>query len=156
MVDISVPDDNEFVVPICSIFRRFLKSQNLKFTSERAKILDVVISQSGVFEVDELLDEIRDAGLQVSRATVYRTIKHLIESGIIQEVLLDSKQSHYQLSYGKKQRDHMIHAETGEITEFHSPELDVIIDKICKDHDFQLTGHRLVIYGLPINELPPT
>lgn len=145
----ELPDDNEFVIPICSIFRRFLKDQGLKFTTERAKILDLVTKSEGVFEVDELLDELRKEEIRVSRATVYRTIKHLIEAGIIQEVLLGTKQTHYQLAHGRKQHDHIVNADNGQITEFHNKEVEALVQKICDEHNFKMTGHNLVIYGIP-------
>ena len=42
---------------MCAIFRRFLKRQGLKFTNERALILDAVLAKPSVFEADELLHE---------------------------------------------------------------------------------------------------
>src|SRR5437868_1750242 len=89
------PADEPLIQPLCSIFRRFLKRNGLKFTSERAQILDAVLSKPGVFEADQLLYEMRQARHRVSKATIYRTLKHLIEAKIISEVLLDAKQAHY-------------------------------------------------------------
>ena len=65
----SVSDDL-LITPICAIFRRFLKRQGLKFTTERAQTLDVVLGKEHVFEADELLEEMKTAGHRVSRATV--------------------------------------------------------------------------------------
>jgi len=141
-------DDPSILLPICAIFRRFLKKRGLKFTTERAVILDTVLSKDSVFEADQLLAEVQQLGHRVSRATVYRTIKHLVEAGIIQEVLLDSRQSHYQLIYGRKPTDHLVVADSGEMIEFYSPELVAIRDRICREHGLQPVGHRFLIYGI--------
>ena len=143
----SSPTRRESLEPMCSIFRRFLKRQGLKFTSERAKILDAVLSHDNVFEADELLFEMRATGHRVSKATIYRTFKHLLESKIITEVLLDSKQSHYQLSIGREPKAHLVCVETQQIIEFPAPELTRLRDRICRKHGFVPLGHRFVVYG---------
>ena len=63
------------ITPLCSIFRQFLKRQGLKFTAERAQVLDAVLAKPGVFEAEQLLTEIRTAGHHASKATIYRTLK---------------------------------------------------------------------------------
>ncbi len=85
------------MAPLCAVFRRYLKSQNLKYTPERADILNAIIERDDVFEVDELLMDMRERGHRVSKATIYRTIKLLQEAGIITQALFDSKQAHYRL-----------------------------------------------------------
>ncbi|MBY0461452.1 MAG: hypothetical protein K2V38_29395 [Gemmataceae bacterium] len=45
--------------PLCSVFRRFLKSHDLKYTQERADILDAIIARDGAFEAEELLLDLR-------------------------------------------------------------------------------------------------
>ncbi len=140
--------DNAILEPLCAIFRRFLKKRGLKFTAERATILDTVLSKDGVFEVDELLFEMHQAGYRVSKATIYRTIKHLVEAGIIQEVLLDSRQAHYQLIYGRKPMDHLVCVDSDEIIEFHDDALIEIRDRIAKQHGLTAVGHRFLIYGV--------
>ena len=80
--------------PLCAVFRRFLKREGLKFTPERAISLDAVLAKESVFEAGTLYDEIRTAGHRVSRATLYRTLKHLQDAKIIAEVLI---RMHYEI-----------------------------------------------------------
>ncbi len=136
------------IMPMCAIFRRFLKRQGLKFTTERALILDAVLSKSGVFEADELLQEMREADHRVSKATIYRTLKHLLEANIIAEVLIDSRQAHYRLSFGKEPMGHLVCVETNQIIEFSANELTKLRDQLCKQHGFEPVSHRFVIYGI--------
>lgn len=144
----TVENDQPLIVtPLCSIFRRFLKNQGLKFTTERAIILDAVLAKQGVFEVDQLMYEMRQEGHRVSKATIYRTIKHLVEAGIIQEVLLDSRQAHYQLVYGREPADHLVVVDTDEIIEFNDEALIELRDRICAEHGLQAVGHRFLIYA---------
>ncbi len=145
-------ETDPIIQPLCAIFRRFLKKRGLKFTAERATILDAVLAKDGVFEVDQLLFEMHQAGYRVSKATIYRTIKHLVEAGIIQEVLLDSRQAHYQLIYGRKPMDHLVCMETDRIIEFHDKALARLRERIAREHGFKAVGHRFLVYAVPADE----
>ena len=133
--------------PQCSVFRRYLRSQDLKYTPERADILDAIISEDGLFEAESLMDSMRSDDHRVSKATLYRTVKLLREAGIIQEVTIDGKQAHYQLIYGRKPIDALVCMRTGKRIEFSSEELVAIRNKICKEHGWNPAGHRFVIYA---------
>lgn len=137
--------------PLCAVFRRKLKSVGLKYTPERAHILDAIIrgadAQGGVFQADQLLEAMRRAGFRVSKATIYRTIKLLAEAGIIQQVLFDSEQAHYQLAYGKRSSGLLIDVDTKRIIPIELPELAAVRDRVCREHGLEPEGHRVVIYG---------
>lgn len=143
----AAADDFTFTPPMCAIFRRFLKRKGLKFTTERALILDAVLGKDGVFEADDLLTEMREADHRVSKATIYRTLKHLLESKIIKEVLIDSTRAHYQLAFGQKPTGHLVCLETNQIIEFPTEELDTLMNKLCKEHGYEPLSHRFVVYG---------
>ena len=147
----NVTMDN-VLAPLCSVFRRYLRSLNLKYTQERADMLNAVMNQDGLFEADSLMDDMRESGHRVSRATLYRTIKLLRESGIIQEVLIDGKQSHYQLIYGRKPIDALVCMRSGDRVEFNSEEVTKLRDVICENHGWEPVGHRFVIYALSPDE----
>lgn len=141
------PTDDQIFLPVCAIFRRFLKRKGLKFTTERALILDAVLARDEVFEADELLREMREADHRVSKATIYRTLKHLLEAKIISEVLIDSRQAHYRLSFGREPKGHLVCVETNRIIEFPIPELREMAARICAEHGFEPLSHRFVVYG---------
>jgi Fur family ferric uptake transcriptional regulator len=142
--------EDPLVQPLCAIFRRFLKRQGLKFTPERAKVLDAVLARAGVFDPDQLLDAIpRDSkGKRLSKATIYRTLKHLVEAHIVSAVLLDANQAHYQLTFGREPKGYLVCVETHQVIEFDAPELTAIRQRICAEHQFQPLSHRFVIYGI--------
>ena len=142
----------DVMAPLCSVFRRYLRSQDLKYTPERADILNAIIEEDGLFEAETLMDSMRIGGYNVSKATLYRTIKLLRESGIIQEVLIDGKQSHYQLIYGRSQIDTIVCMRTGDRIEFSSDDLVQWRDALCKEHGWKSVGHRVVIYALSPEE----
>jgi len=134
--------------PICAVFRRYLHGQKLKFTPERAMILDAVLRQSGLFEAERLAVDLRRLGHRVSRATVYRTLAHLQDAGILKQVFFDNKQSYYEVIAGRQAYDYLICVSTGKVIEFSSEKLRSLRDEICRQHSFEPLSHQFHIFGL--------
>jgi len=162
-------EELHITLPLCAVFRRKLKAEGLKYTPERAKILDAVISMPGTFDAEALSAMLRPGGgraagataqtlaasvgsMRISKATVYRTIKLLLEAGILQQVLVASEQAHYQLAYGRGPvatlvRLDLVRGEPGATEQVQLPELDAMAEGLCRRLGLQLRGHRFVIYA---------
>ena len=134
--------------PVCAIFRRYLHGRKLKFTPERAMILDAVLRRSGLFEAEQLAGELERLGHQVSRATVYRTLAHLHDAGILKQVFFDNKQSYYEVIAGRQPSDYLICVATGRVIEFSSERLRQLRDAICAEHGFEPLSHQFHVYGV--------
>ena len=139
--------DEDIIEPLCAVFRRSLREEGLKYTPERAQILDSIIELDGLFEAEQLLEEVKSKGFRVSKATVYRTLKLLEDSGIIQRVLFDRDQSHYQLAYGRRGNTLLVRVDTGEVEVLELPELVALRDALCKARGLKPEGHRLQIFA---------
>ena len=134
--------------PVCAIFRRYLHGQKLKFTPERAMILDAVLRQKGLFEAERLVNDLKQFGHSVSRATAYRTLAHLQDAGILKQVFFDNKQSYYEVIAGRQTYDYLICVATGRVVEFSSEKLRKLRDEICQEHGFSSLSHQFHIFGL--------
>lgn len=140
-------DDLEILEPLCAVFRRHLKKDGQKYTPERAQVLDTILRFDDVFQVEELQESLKRDGHRVSKATIYRTIKLLQDAGIIRQALVDPEQAHYQLAYGKRPFNLLIHVDTNEIVTIDVPELEAIRDRVCHERGLEPQGHRLMIYA---------
>lgn len=134
--------------PLCAIFRRYLHKAKLKFTPERAMILEAVLARSGLFAAESLADDLRKAGHRASRATVYRTLTHLQDAGILKQVFFDNKQGLFEVVAGRQANDYLICVATGQVIEFSSQRLRQLRDEICREHGFEPVSHQLHIYGI--------
>jgi Fur family ferric uptake transcriptional regulator len=141
-----VSEDLEIIEPLCAVFRRRLKALGLKYTPERARVLDAIVERDGLFEAEELLAAVKGAG--VSKATVYRTIRLLQDSGIIQRVLFEEDQAHYQLVYGRRPCDLLVRLDTGKVESIDVPELLSLRDRICAERGLEARGHRLQVFAV--------
>ena len=137
----------EIIEPLCAVFRRKLKSEGLKYTPERAQILDTIVEMEGLFEADQILTTLRSGGKRVSKATVYRTIRLLQEAGLVQRVLSDQDQAQFHLVYGASPDDLLGRLDTRESIPIDVPELIEIRDRLCREHGVDPQGHRFYIYA---------
>jgi Fur family ferric uptake transcriptional regulator len=134
--------------PVCALFRRYLHGEKLKFTPERAMILDAVLRKEGLFDPDGLATDLKSLGHRVSRATVYRTLTHLQDAGVLKQVFFDNKQSYYEVIAGRQTNDYLICVQTGKVIEFNSQKLRQLRDEICKEHGFDPLSHQFHIFGI--------
>jgi Fur family ferric uptake transcriptional regulator len=134
--------------PVCAIFRRYLHGEKLKFTPERAMILDAVLRQQGLFDAERLVADLKGLGHRVSRATAYRTLTHLQDAGILKQVFFDNKVSYYEVIAGRQTYDYLICVETGRVIEFNSEKLKALRDEIAAAHGFEPLSHQFHIFGL--------
>jgi Fur family ferric uptake transcriptional regulator len=128
-------------------FKEFLLTKGLKLTKERKEILDEILSLQKHFDPEELFIRLRAKGSKVSRASIYRTIPLLIESGLIEEVEKIDRHAHYEKISSDKHHDHMICLKCGKIIEFYSPTLEMLQNEICEKENFICIKHSLEIHG---------
>jgi Fur family ferric uptake transcriptional regulator len=60
--------------PESEVFQEFLAQKGMRFTPEREAILAEVFANHDHFDVEELIMRLRQQGLRISRASVYRTM----------------------------------------------------------------------------------
>lgn len=128
-------------------FYNYLKSKKLKWTPERKVLLETVFSIHKHFDVDELYEILRKGNKNISRATIYRSIPLLIESGLVQETFREENRIFYEHTYGHEHHDHMLCIKCKKIIEFTDEKLEKLQNEICKKHEFQIADHRLSIKG---------
>src|SRR5437867_10882600 len=116
-------------------------------TRERRAILEKVRSVRGHFDVDHLRARLRDSGLGISRATLYRTRPRLVEAGLVHKVEMADGQARYEPMVGRHHHDHMVCLACGKIVEFESREIERIQLVVCRRKKFTMTDHTHQIRG---------
>lgn len=129
-------------------FRDYLSHHGIRQTTARRTVLETVLDIPEHFEAEQVLYLIREKGLKVSKATVYRTLPLLVDCGVLKQVRFDVKQAHYEHAFGEDPHDHMVCRRCGRIVEFPSRELFELCVQIGRQHHFHVTGHRFQLSGL--------
>lgn len=127
-------------------FFDFVVRRGLRQTPQRRVIVELVVSTRQHFTAEQLYDWARARDASVSRATVYRTLTLLTESGLIQELELGKEVKYYDPNYvAHPDHNHIICLDCGKIIEFDSPEIDQQAQKIAQDLGFAVKSRRLQI-----------
>ncbi len=117
-------------------------------TQERAAILEAVLDTHDHFDVENLYIRLRSRAHPVSRATIYRTLNLLVETGLVDRARFGSDAFSYEQMQGREHHDHMVCNGCGQVIEFVSSEIERLQDAACEEHDFLAQSHRLTIFGL--------
>ena len=99
------------------IFRKYLERRGLKLTAERRELFDEIFSKHEHVEADELLVRLRAKHKKISRATIYRTLDLLVDSGIVGRVRIGESGYRYERLRAGEHHDHLICNECGRVIE---------------------------------------
>lgn len=129
------------------VFNKFLKDKGLRLTKARAAVLHLTFSYRGHFNPESLYLKIKETGMKVSRASVYRTLSLLCECGLVERVRKTEQGTLYEYTFGHEHHDHMLCISCGEMIEFYSEDLEKIQEELCRKLHFKGVSHSLEIRG---------
>ena len=139
-------------VPPCSIFRRHLKRIGLKYTTERADTLDAVTRFDGPFDVEALLAGLAKRGHRVSKATVYRTLKLLVDSGILSERPDARDCVRYEVIHGRPPANIEIRRPDGSRIAIHDDRIERLAAELCLAAGLRSDRQVLIIEASGLRE----
>ena len=127
-------------------FLQFLDQKNLRITSQRRAIVDTVFGTDQHFTAEQLLEWAREKDSSVSRATVYRTLPLLTESGLVHEMDFGKDYKIYDPNYADHpNHNHIICDDCDKIVEFESDRLEALETEISSKLGFEVNSQQLRI-----------
>ena len=130
-------------------FREFLASRSKpqRFTEQQRELVEYIFQRHSHFDADGLIDELKGAGLRVSRATVYRTLRKLVDAGLLRALDLGAR-TYYEHDYGYPQHEHLYCDQCHKMIEFQAPAVETVTQDVCAEHNFRANGHSFIIRGV--------
>jgi Fur family ferric uptake transcriptional regulator len=126
----------------------FLESKNLRLTAQRRAIIDTVFNTEEHFTAEQLLGWARQKDHSVSRATVYRTLPLLTQSGLVREMDFGKDYKFYDPNYADHpHHSHIICGDCEKIVEFESEKIEQLECEISQKLGFSVKTQRLQITG---------
>ncbi|MBO3758810.1 transcriptional repressor [Ciceribacter sp. L1K23] len=125
--------------------------RGMRMTEQRRVIARILERSDDHPDVEELYRRSVLVDSRISISTVYRTVKLFEDAGIIARHDFRDGRSRYE-TVPEEHHDHLIDLKTGEVIEFHSPEIEALQEKIAREHGFKLVDHRLELYGIPLKK----
>ena len=124
----------------------FLTQKNLRLTAQRQAIIETAFGTRRHFTAEQLLQWARRRDKSVSRATVYRTLPLLTESGLVREMDFGKDYKFYDPNYAEHpHHNHIICQDCDKIVEFESDKIEQLENEITHRLGFSVRTHRLQI-----------
>ena len=125
--------------------------KGLKMTEPRKVIARVLSDATDHPDVEALHRRVRDLDSSISIATVYRTVKLFEESGILDKLEFGDGRARYE-NADREHHDHLIDSNSGKVIEFVDNEIEKLQELIALRLGYELRGHKLELYGVPIKK----
>ena len=127
------------------------KIKGVRLTDQRRVIARVMSDANDHPDVDELHKRVNKIDKKISIATVYRTVKLLEESGIVEKHDFKGGKARYEQS-PDEHHDHLIDINSGEIIEFVDKDIENLQNKVAQKLGYKLVDHKLELYGSKIKK----
>ncbi|WP_370231420.1 Fur family transcriptional regulator [Cognatishimia sp.] len=127
------------------------EAKGLRMTEQRRVIARVLQESDDHPDVEELYARASERDSGISLATVYRTVKLFEEAGILDKLEFGDGRARYE-DAERDHHDHLIDINSGEVIEFMDPEIEQLQEKIAEKLGYRLKGHKLELYGVPIDK----
>lgn len=133
---------------VLEVFHRRLRDAGLKSTRQRDQIAKTFFDLNRHISVEELVNEVRKVQPRVGYATVYRTLKLLVEQGLADPRDFGDGQTRYDPQFDKEQHDHLICVDCRRIMEFDDEVILARLQQIARERQFVISRRKLEIYGV--------
>ncbi|MCL2283944.1 MAG: transcriptional repressor [Fibromonadales bacterium] len=130
------------------IYKDFLKSKGLLYTQPREIVLKEAFSANWHFSADELTSQMHKNGINISRATVYRTLASMKEAGILNSVDFGHGHIHYEAPKTKKHHEHISCEKCGTVCEIEVENLTKTINSAAAKTRFKNIKYNIRISGI--------
>jgi Fur family transcriptional regulator, ferric uptake regulator len=119
-----------------------LELRGHRVTTARRRVILAVLAQPAHFTVDEVLHRAR----RVGRATVFRTIRLLLDLNILCRVMLDGGSLHYRVSTSGHHH-HLVCSDCGRVEDFTKCDVEPLVRELAKAMNYEIDAHWLEVYG---------
>jgi Fur family ferric uptake transcriptional regulator len=126
---------------------QFMKGRGFKLTGPRRRVVEKLLAVRGHVSADELFDLLRKGGEDVSRATVYRTLSIVSQSGLVDGHDFDGGRRVYEPMVGRAHHDHLYCIACGRVIEFEDDAIERLQEAVVARHRFVPVYHSHKIFG---------
>lgn len=125
-----------------------MEERGLRSTNQRKLVCDIFFRSDGHFSVDDLLALAKGKDKKIGYATVYRTLKLLVECGLAHERHFTDSVTRYEVTDADdKHHDHLICVDCNDIVEFEDHQIEALQEQLAARYGFTLLRHKHELYG---------
>lgn len=123
-----------------------LKGGGYRSTASRRHLLDVLVSRGEGFTAEEIVAAVP----RVGRATVYRTIRLLVEEGLVCKLPMDSGAPRYAVAQ-VEHHHHVVCVRCGAVREFSARDMERLLNDLETAAGDAVVGHRIEVFVVCAN-----
>lgn len=128
-------------------FNDILKSKGLKITKHRTSVLKIISDSTHPLSAEEIYSKLKENSISINLSSIYKILDSLSNKSVISKCILgDNNKTSYEMSTSEH-RHHLICKNCKEVFPINDCPLCVYEQHIRDDMDFDVTEHRLEIYG---------
>ena len=120
--------------------------QGHPLTSQRRLLLELIRQADGHVDAKELYRRASSKDEFISPATVYRSLNLFKQLGLVDERRLGQVRCYYEIKQ-TLEHQHLVCRGCGKIIEFESPLIRKLVDRIQRNHRFNVTKAELYLEG---------
>ncbi|MDZ4790448.1 MAG: Fur family transcriptional regulator [Hyphomicrobiales bacterium] len=140
--------------PMMNRLEQLCADKGMRMTGQRRTISRVLADAQDHPDVEEVYKRAHAVDHRISLSTVYRTVKLLRDAGILERREFGDGRARYERAEDQH-HDHLIDVETGDVIEFRDEEIERLQEIVARKLGYELTGHRLQLYGRAIVKPKP-
>lgn len=125
------------------------RASGLRLTGPRRIIAGVLDAADDHPDAEELHRRVTAIDAKIALSTVYRTLKLLEQSGILERHQFADGRARYE-NADHEHHDHLIDIKNDKVIEFTSPEIEALQARIAAELGYRIVGHRLQLFCEPI------
>jgi len=125
-----------------------LQKEGLRYTRQRQEIWNELRSSDEHRDAEEIFFTLRKRGLNISRATVYRTIDVLVKNNLLNKLDIGDGRARFEYNEKYLHHDHLVCTGCGKIIEFHNDNIEELQNEIAKQKNFKILHHNHQLFGI--------
>ena len=125
-----------------------LEEKGYRLTPQRQAVLETfLVNPDRHLSADDVYSIVKATNPEIGVATVYRTLELFRELHIISEQDFGQGMSRYECASDNSHHHHIVCLACGRVWEFNNATLERVERQLAKDHDFEVVGHNLQLFG---------
>lgn len=119
-----------------------LELRGHRMTGSRRRVLEALMAAPAHFTVDDVLRLTPGVG----RATVFRTMRLMLDLNVVCRVLMEDGSLHYRLST-RGHHHHLVCRSCGRVEDFSTCDVASLVQDLSRNTAYEIEGHWLEVYG---------
>jgi len=123
-----------------------LKREGMKSTRHRNAILLLLEQTEHPMTAEELYISLKEKTATINLSTVYRTLDTFVSKNLVIKSTMDDAKARYELNH-HEHKHHLFCVGCHKVISIEDCPMEELQEIIKKKMDFEVTGHKLEIYG---------